>query len=316
MTIREKRTVPIYLTERDVAEFLDMPSAIKALREAFLARRRGEATVVPRTRWEFGGRRLNVMGGGITPQGRYVLKAYGSSAYHVLLYSAEGLLAVIEADYLGVIRTGAATAVATEAMARPNGRRVALIGAGRQAHGQALALKAIDRLEEIAVFARHRDKLETFCETIEKELGRPVRAAASGEEAAFDADIVVTATTSPTPVLMHGWLKAGVHINAMGANAASRREIDSQIVRFAGLLVTDDIAQARIEAAEFIDLASAGQLDWERVRPLHEIIGSSGFVRDAGSITLFKSLGIGLEDVAVASAIYDRALATGRFKPL
>jgi ornithine cyclodeaminase/alanine dehydrogenase-like protein (mu-crystallin family) len=102
----------------------------------------------------------------------------------------------------------------------------------------------------------------------------------------------------------------------MGANAANRREIDPETVLRAGLLVTDDITQARIEAAEFIDLASAGRLDWKRVRPLHEIIGSSGLLRDAGSITLFKSLGVGLEDAAVASAIYDRALASGRFKPL
>src|ERR1700741_997632 len=103
--------MPIYLSERDVAEFLDMPSAVAALREAFLARARGQATVVPRTRWQFGERRLNVMGGGIAAQGRYALKSYGSSAFHALLYSDQGLLAVIEADVLGQIRTGAATAV-------------------------------------------------------------------------------------------------------------------------------------------------------------------------------------------------------------
>ena len=308
--------MPIYLTERDVAEFLDMPSAIKALRGAFVACARGEATIIPRTRWQFGKRRLNVMGAGIASQARYALKSYGSSAYHVLLYSGEGLLAVIEANLLGQIRTGAASAIATEKMAHPDARKVALIGAGRQAHAQALALKAIDRLAELAVFARRRDQLEIFCAALAGELGRPVRAAASAEEAVAGAGIVVTATNSATPVLMHAWLKPGAHVNAMGANAANRREIEPEIVLRATLLVTDDIAQAKIEAAEFIDLASAGRLDWERVKPLHQIVASPGVARDSAAITLFKSLGVGLEDVAVASLIYDHATASGRVRPL
>src|SRR5438067_1671555 len=142
--------MPVYLTERDVAEFLDMPSAITAVREVFLARARGQATVIPRTRWQFGERRLNVMGGGVAGQARYALKSYGSSAFHVLLYSGEGLLAVIEADLLGQMRTGAASAVATEQLARPDAGKVALIGAGRQPRAHALALKAIDPPEELA----------------------------------------------------------------------------------------------------------------------------------------------------------------------
>lgn len=308
--------MPIYLAERDVAEFLDMPSAVAALREAFLGRARGQATVIPRTRWQFGDRRLNVMGGGIAARGRYALKSYGSSAFHVLLYSDQGLLAVIEADLLGQIRTGAATAVATQAMARPDARKVAFIGAGRQARAQALALAAIDRMAQLTVFARRRDKLEAFCAAVEKEVKAPVRAAASVEEVVAGADIVVTATTSPTPVLMPGSLEPGTHINAMGANAANRREVDPEIVLCAGLLATDDIAQAKLEAAEFIDLAGGGRLDWGRVKPLHEILASPAPSRNSGSITLFKSLGIGLEDVAVASVIYDRALASGRFKPV
>jgi ornithine cyclodeaminase/alanine dehydrogenase-like protein (mu-crystallin family) len=306
----------IYLNEKDVAEFLDMPSAIKALREAFAAHANGQATIVPRTRWEFGERRLNVMGGGIAAQARYALKSYGAGAYHVLLYSSEGLLAVIAADVLGQIRTGAASAVATEKMALPNARKVALIGCGRQARTQALALKAIDRLAELAVFARRRDKLDAFCAALERDLGAPVRAAVSAKDAVEGADIVVTATNSATPVVMNAWLKAGAHVNAMGANAANRREIDPETVLRAALLVTDDIAQAKMEAAEFIDLAKIGRVDWNKVKPLHEIVASPAVSRDASAITLFKSLGVGLEDVAVASLIYDRAIASGRFRPL
>jgi ornithine cyclodeaminase/alanine dehydrogenase-like protein (mu-crystallin family) len=309
--------VPIYLNEKDVAEFLDMPTAIQALRDAFLARARNEGNVIPRTRWEFGERRLNVMGGGLAVQRRFAVKCYGSSAFHVLLYSEQdGLIAIIEANVLGQIRTGAASAVASEKMARPGARKVGLIGTGRQARTQALALSSAGLLQEVAVYGRRRDKLEAFCAKLGPELGAPVHAAASAEEAVVDADIVTAATNSATPVVMASWLKAGAHVNGIGANAANRREIDPEIVLKASLVVTDDIPQAKTEAAEFIDLAKAGRLDWSRIKPLHEIVTADSLPRDPSSLTLFKSLGVGLEDVAVASIVYHRAVASGRFKPL
>ncbi|MEA2903835.1 MAG: hypothetical protein QOI12_1222 [Alphaproteobacteria bacterium] len=311
-----ERALPIYLNENDVREFLDMPSALDALREAFAAQARGEANIVPRTRWAFGGRRLNVMGGGISTQRRYAIKTYGSGAYHLILYSDRGALAIMETDVLGQIRTGAASAVATEKMARPNGKKVALIGTGRQARTQALALRAAGLLDELAVAARDRGKLETFCGQLAAELGAPVRPAVSSEEAVAGADVVVAATNSATPVVMASWLKPGTHVNGMGANAADRRELDAEIVLKSALVVTDDIAQAKMEAAEFIDLAKAGRFDWSTVKPLHEIVAAPSVARDPAAITLFKSLGVGLEDCAVASVVYDRALASGRFKPL
>jgi alanine dehydrogenase len=309
--------VPIYLNEQNAAEFVDMPSAVAAVRAAFVAQARGEAVNIPRTRLEFGERRLNLMAGGGRAPDRYALKSYGSSSHHTLLYSAEqGLLAIMEANLLGRIRTGAASAIATQAMARPNAGKVGLIGAGRQARTQIQALHCVRCVSEVAVFARTRAKQTTFCEQLESELALPVRAAKSAAEAVRGADIVVTATTSSTPVLMSEWLAPGTHVNAMGANAASRRELDPQIVLRAAMVVTDDIEQAKAEAAEFIDLARAGRLDWNALIPLHRIVGSPGFQRDHDAITLFKSLGVGLEDLAIASLLYDRAVASGRFKPL
>jgi ornithine cyclodeaminase/alanine dehydrogenase-like protein (mu-crystallin family) len=309
--------VPIYLNEKDVAEFLDMPTAIQALRDAFAARARDEGNIIPRTRWAFGDRRLNVMGGGLAKQQRFAVKSYGSSAFHVLLYSQkEGLLAIIEANILGQLRTGAASAVASEKMAKPGASKVALIGTGRQARTQALALSSAGLLKELAVYARARDKLETFCAKLGPELNAPVTAATTAEAAVGDADIVTAATNSATPVVMHAWLKPGTHVNGIGANAANRREIDPEIVLKASLVVTDDIPQAKTEAAEFIDLVKAGRFDWNNVKPLHEIVTAPSVKRDPNGITVFKSLGVGLEDVAVASIIYDRAVASGRFKPL
>ena len=130
------------------------------------------------------------------------------------------------------------------------------------------------------------------------------------------ADIVVAATNSATPVIMNAWVRPGTHVVGMGANAANRREIDPDIVLRASLLVTDDIEQAKMEAGEFIDLHKVGKLDWSKVKPLHEIVTAPNAPRDPNAVTLFKSLGVGLEDVAAASVIYDRAMASGRFKPL
>ena len=309
--------MPLYLKEADVVEFLDMPSCIQALRDAFAAEAKGQANIVPRTRWPFGSVRLNVMGGGDRASKRFALKSYGAGVFHVLLYAEDkGLLAIIEANALGAIRTGAASSVATEKMAKPGAGRVALVGTGRQARTQALALKAIGMLSELAVAARDRAKLETFCGQIAKELGAPVRAAASVESAVKGADIVVTATGSAEPVIKGAWLAGGAHVNAIGANAANRREVDADCVLKASLLVTDHIEQAKTEAAEFIDLAKTGVFDWGRVRPLHQIVSGPPVKRDGKGHTLFKSLGVGLEDVAAASVVYDRAMASGRFKPL
>jgi ornithine cyclodeaminase/alanine dehydrogenase-like protein (mu-crystallin family) len=311
--------MPIYLTEKDVAEFLDMPSCIQALRDAFAAEAKGEANTVPRTRWPFGGVRLNVMGGGERASRRFAVKCYGGGAgFHVLFYQeGKGLLAIIEANTLGQVRTGAASAVATEKMARPGAGNVALIGTGKQARTQVLALHAIGAVNTLAVYGRNRERLVAFCYSLAEELGGgQVRVAESGEDAAAGADIVVTATNSAEPVLMNAWLSPGAHVNAMGANAASRRELDPEIVLRSALIVTDHIAQAKTEAAEFIDLAKEGRFDWNKVKTLAELVAAPRPPRDDAAITLFKSLGVGLEDVAAASLVYDRAMASGRFKPV
>jgi ornithine cyclodeaminase/alanine dehydrogenase-like protein (mu-crystallin family) len=309
--------MPIYLKEEDAVGLADMRTVVAVLRTTLAAQASGGAVNVPRRRLDFGKGRLNVMAGGSAASSRHVVKCYGSSAHHMLLYSAQGgLLAVMEAGGLGAIRTGAASAVATEVMARSDARRIGLIGAGRQARTQLLALRAIGIGTEVAVFARDGQKRQVFCKQLQTELGLPVWEAGSAQDAVRGADIVITATTSDTPVLMNAWLAPGAHVNAMGANSANRRELDPEIVLRASLIVTDDVAQAKLEAAELIDLAQSGRLDWEKVVPLHRLAGLPGTSRDPNAITLFKSLGIGLEDLAIASVVYDRAMASGRFKPL
>src|SRR5499427_947665 len=116
---------------------------------------------------------------------------------------------------------------------------------------------------------------------------RPARGAPRTQVA--EADIVTAATNSTTPVVMASWLKVGAHVNGVGANAANRRELDPELVLKASLVVTDDIPQAKTEAAEFIDLAKAGRLDWNSIKPLHEVVTAPSIPREASAITLFKS---------------------------
>jgi ornithine cyclodeaminase/alanine dehydrogenase-like protein (mu-crystallin family) len=197
-------------------------------------------------------------------------------------------------------------------MARPGAHAVGLIGAGRQARTQALALHAAGLLRTLSVFARDRARLEAFCTHLATEINVPVTAARSAEEAISGAGIAIAATNATTPVIMNAWIAPGTHVNGMGANAAAREELDADLVARADLLVTDDIAQAKVEAGEFIALARAGRLEWDAVKVLHQIVAAPP-PRAADAVTVYKSLGIGLEDVAAASLVYDRAVASGRF---
>ena len=244
--------------------------------------------------------------------GRHAVRSYGAlgtSVSHISLYGREGLLAVIEARTLSSLRTGAASAVAAKRLAAPDARIAGMIGAGRQAEFQLAALQAIRPLTETRGFARNRAYLEDFCARMTAQLGLPVRPAASAEEAARGADIVITATNAKEPVLFADWLKPGACVIGMGANAASRRELDDAIVTRAAIVVTDDPNQARTEAGEFIALAAAGAFDWSKLVPLHQIVAAPPAL--TGGFTLFKSLGAGIEDLAAASLVYDEALKRG-----
>lgn len=300
----------IMITEKDVEALATMPDIIGVLVDAFRARAAGKILNVPRQRADFWGARLNMMAAGSADLNRYVIKAYGNSGHHILLFEkGKGLLALIEASMLGRLRTGAASGVATERLARPDASRLGLIGAGRQAFTQAMAISCARDLTEIKVYSRTTEKLANFCSELERRLKVPVNPSASGEEAVRNADIVVAATTSKTPVVMSDWIRPGTHVNGIGANAADRRELDGNIFERASIIVVDEPEQARIEAGELIDLTTAGKLQWSDLIPIHELVANPPRTRDPEAITVFKSLGMALEDLAAASLIYDRYVA-------
>lgn len=309
--------MPLYLTEKDVEGLIDIGAAIETLAAAFTAMGKAEAVNHPRRRYRLIDGRLNVMLAGDGERRRFALKAYGTngvSCHHVLLYSADrGLLAIIEAGLLGQIRTGAASGLATRLLARSDARRLGLIGAGRQARTQLLAIAHVRPLGSVAVFARDRSRLEAFCARLGEKTGLPVRPAASAQAAVEGADIVVTATKSPTPVVAAAWLEAGMHVNTIGANAAKQQELETEAFADDALVVVDDLDQAREEAGELIALERQGRLDWRRVHPLAEIVATrpAATSKDSHRLTIFKSLGVAIEDLAVASLVYDRAIAAG-----
>src|SRR5262245_25101707 len=290
---------PLYLTEADVARLVTVEDAIGCVEEAFAAWPDAATTNLPRQRAALAGGNFNLMGAACAPKGIFGLKAYfagkGGARYHVLLYAADGsgLRAMIEADLLGALRTGAASGLATKLMARPDAATLAVIGTGKQARTQVAAICAVRPIRRITAYSRSRERRRAFAFTVASGLGIECEPTDTAEDCVREADVVVTITKSAEPVCRATWLKPGAHVNAAGANSVDRREVDAETVTRAARLVTDDRAQARVEAGEFHDLVAAGRLHWRDVHELGDVVAGRVAGRTApDDLTLFKSLGI------------------------
>jgi ornithine cyclodeaminase/alanine dehydrogenase-like protein (mu-crystallin family) len=246
-------------------------------------------------------------------------KAYTASRtgarFAVMLYSGSDgqLLAMIEADWLGQMRTGAASGVATRYLARDTARVLSLIGTGGQARTQALAICAVRPISTILVYGRDVDRRRSFCSELAQKLGITVEPVETAEDAVRAADIAVTATTSAEPVLLGDWLQPGTHLNVMGSNWATRREVDDAAIARCDIIAVDALDQAEIEAGDLLIPAAEGHLDLARVVELGAVVAGKvpGRSGDGTSITLFKSLGIAVEDIATAGLVYARARERG-----
>src|SRR5262245_28438291 len=239
-------TQPLYITETEVAELVTVKDAIDVLVETFALWRDEGTTNLPRQRARLKAGSLNLMGAACEKKGIFGLKAYfagkGGARYHLLLYAADGsgLLAMIEADRLGALRTGAASGLATKLLANPDARTLGVIGSGKQARTQVAAVCAVRPIKQIRVFSPSRAHRTAFAVAVGDELGIETEPVASGEACVQDADVVVTMTKSAEPVCRADWLADGTHVNAAGANAADRRELDAATVLRAAVRVTDD----------------------------------------------------------------------------
>jgi alanine dehydrogenase len=303
---------PLLIRESQVREVLTMPRAIDALEAAFRDWAHGRATNQPRQRVHTPQGTLHLMGAAWHSKGYIGYKAYFSFPagvrFHVVLASAHTgeLLALIEADWLGRLRTGAASGLATKYLARTDAATVAVLGAGAQAETQLQAVCAVRSIERAFVFSRTPETRAAFAARMTAQLNIPVHPAESVEQAVAEADVICTVTSAREPILQGAWLKPGMHLNAAGANALARRELDTFAVGRCERIFVDDPAQARVEAAELIVPIELRKLSWERVHPLAHLVGGLLPPRQSPEeITLFKSLGIALEDVAAAAIVYE-----------
>ena len=290
-----------YFTEEDVRELLPIGECVTVMRRTFEALAIGRAQNQPRRRLILeSGSVLHSMAGAF---GNYFgTKFYSTNArygahFYFMLYDGKTArpLAFMEANHLGQIRTGAASGYATDLMAHPEAKILGMIGAGFQARTQLEAMRAVRPIQTVRVWSRSEEKRRKFA----AECG--VTAVDTAEEAVRGAQIVVTATNSKDPVLEDNWVAPGTLVNAMGSNVANRRELPAELLKRAGLVAADSIEQAKIEAGDLI-LADS----WENVVELHTVKKHY----DPDRVAIFKSLGLGVEDVAAGAFIYERALAT------
>jgi alanine dehydrogenase len=308
----------LILREADVRRLVAVGECVDWLEDSFRALAANRARNLPRARVRHPEGMLHVLPAGDFEAGAVGLKAYtsgrgGTRMLVVLFSSGNGeLLALLEANHLGAIRTGATSGVATKYLARQDARRVGVFGTGRQARTQLAAVAAVRALETVTAWSRDPNRRERFCEEMTKELDLPVRPARTPESAARDQDIVITITTAAEPVLRGEWLEPGVHVNAAGSNSVLRREVDEAAVRRASLVVVDSRAQARLECGDLVGPVERGVLEWDQLVELADVVaGRVGGRADAEEITLFESQGLGLEDVTVAMRIYERARSQG-----
>lgn len=296
-----------------------MDRALELTREVLRWQGEGSAVNQPRRRIRYPGGLFHFMAGAVPDTRSVGLKCYATSAhgatFAVLLFDTESteLLAIIGADWLGRIRTGAASAVATDVLARPDSSVLGVVGAGGQAETQIEAQALVRDFKLIKIFSRAEIRREDLARRLAQKLEGRIEPVTSAREAVEGSDVVTTITTSREPVFDGVWLAPGTHINAAGSNRRTNREIDDQTVAAAGVIAVDSIQQAEAESGDLIHAVETGVLQWDRVSELGAIIAGNAPGREnRDEITLFESQGIAIEDVMVARAIYDAAVQAGR----
>jgi ornithine cyclodeaminase/alanine dehydrogenase-like protein (mu-crystallin family) len=308
----------LLLNEDEVRQVLTMEMALEAVEAGLRKMALDEAHNIPRSRCQTDHAMLHVLAASAKTLGVMGYKAYATSRkgaqFHVGLFDGKtgALLAIMQADYLGQVRTGAASGVATQYMARPESSEVGLFGTGKQARTQLIAVCKVRKISRVQVYSPNEEHRRQFAAEMSEICGVEVQPVPRPELAAEDKDIVITATTSREPVFNGHWLAEGTHINAAGSNFLGKAEIDAVTVRRCESIVVDSKDQARLEAGDFVQALEDGSIHWADVHELGQVIvGRYTGRAHPQDVTLFKSLGIGIEDVAVAAKVYAKAQAAG-----
>lgn len=308
----------LYLTEDEVGRLLTMDLALEAVGAGFRKLALDEAENVPRQRCRTDHVMLHVLPAGAKTLGAIGFKAYTTAStgakFHVTLFDPKlgGMTAIVEADLLGQFRTGAASGVATKKLARPDASTVGCLGTGKQARTQLLAVCKVRKVRSVRVHGRDADRRTAFAAQLSAETGVEVVPVGSAEDAVRGQDIVITATSAREPVLKGEWLADGAHVNLIGSNFLSKAEADVDVFRRAGLVTVDSKEQALLEAGDFVAALNAGVLRWAEVLQFAPVLlGKYPGRESPEQVTVFKSLGLGIEDIAVAARVVQLARAQG-----
>jgi ornithine cyclodeaminase/alanine dehydrogenase-like protein (mu-crystallin family) len=304
---------PLYLTETEVAELLSPAEAVEAVEACFRRMAAGEVHNRPRYRLPLEHGALAVMAASDSGLGYAGAKVYAGfregARFAVLLFRTEEpeLVAVLDADQLGRLRTGAASAVAARFLAREGATSLGVIGCGRQADTQVACIRAaLPAIDRVVAYCRTEPALRDFCERNDAEPGESHRDPA-------ECDVVVTVTSSPDPVLRGEWIRPGALVCAVGANDGRRRELDNVVLQRASFVCCDSIEDARLESADLIEPVASGVLDWLEVHELQEVVaGETSGRQSEDDVVVFKSNGLAAWDVAAAAAVIEKRAARAR----
>jgi len=313
--------VALILREADVTQAIDMDKVIQAVQSAMRELGEGKAQNEPRRRAFAPGGLLNVMFASYPGVNASGIKTYTVSDGHVrflvVLFNVDGSLqALIEADFMGAYRTGAATAVAVKALGNPGEATVALIGTGWQAATQALALSHVLDIKELRVYGRNEDRRVAFAEEQHEQLGIATVAAPSPEAAIRGADVVVTVTTSQTPVFDADWVEPQAVVAAVGSNFRNRAEVPPELIERAQTVVVDQLATAMLESGDLIQAAEAGKFDWSQAVELGSVVAGQWERPEPPGISLFESHGLAIWDVAAATVVLAAARKRGGYEEI
>jgi ornithine cyclodeaminase len=311
----------LFLKESDVEQLLTMSTVLELIERVHREYSTGQAIDVPRERTRLPKSALHILQGAVPSAGVFGYKAYTSNRegirFLVYAFNAErgNLDAIVEANYLGMMRTGAAGGVAAKWLARTDAKVVGIFGSGWQAQGQLEALAAVRRLERVKVFSRNAEKVARFCDRMGKKLSLDVTPAASAADAVRGSDVVVTITTSATPVFDGEWLAPGTHVNAAGSNSLLRREIDETTVSRSNPVVVDSRPSAMKEAGDLLPSLEKGRLHMGALTELGEVVAGTRPGRaNAEQISLFESQGMAMQDLIIAAELARLAREKGMGK--
>ena len=299
--------MPLFLNESNVRQLLTMPLAIEAVEEAHRELSLAKAIDIPRQRTRLPQTALHILQGALPGRDAIGYKAYTSNRsgvrflVHVFSAASGKLRVVLEADLLGMMRTAAASGVATRCLSRPESEILGIFGSGWQAEGHVEAIAAVRPLRRVKVFSRNEERLAAFCEKMSERLKIEVIPAASAEETVRGSDIVSTVTTAATPLFDAAWLSPGTHINGAGSNSVIRREIGEDVLKLCRPVVVDSVETALKEAGDLLPLLEKGRLSERQLVELGDVlIGRLPGRTSPDQITLFESQGMAIQDISVA----------------